>query len=97
MGLNWKIIREELSGVISDSLAELVEGAEDDLKAYAVGIANSLIIAVRTGRADLRQELQDQVVMIAEIHRIRISNEAEVVLNKIVNIGMRLGRAALGV
>ncbi len=55
MGLNWKIIREELSGVISDSLYELVEGAEEDLKAYGVEIANSLIIAMRTGRADLQR------------------------------------------
>ena len=97
MGLNWKIIREELSGVIEDSLAELVEGAEEDLKSYGVEIANSLIIAMRTGRADLRRELQDQFVMLAEIHRIRLNTAAKDVLDNIINIGMRLGRAALGV
>ena len=97
MGLNWKIIREELSGVIEDSLAELVEGAEEDLKSYGVEIANNLIIAMRTGRADLRRELQDQFVMLAEIHRIRLNTAAKDVLDNIINIGMRLGRAALGV
>ena len=97
MGLNWKIIREELSGVISESLYELVEGAEEDLKAYGVEIANSLIIAMRTGRADLQRELQDQVVMLAEVHRIRLNTAAKDTLDKVINIGMRLGRAALGV
>ena len=97
MGLDWKIIREELSSVISESLYELVEGAEEDLKAYGVEIANSLIISMRTGRADLRRELQDQCVMLAEIHRIRLNTAAKDVLDNVINIGMRLGRAALGV
>lgn len=95
--MNWKLVREELSGVISDSLVELVEGAEEDLKTYGVEIANGMIIAMRLGRADLRAELKDQVGMLAEIHRIRLSNEAEVMLNKIIDIGMRIGRAAVGI
>lgn len=95
--MNWTIIKGELGDIISESLTELVEGAEEDLKAYSIEIARGMIVAMRTGRADLRRELQDQVVMLGEIHRIRLSNEAEALLNKTIDIGMRLGVAALGV
>lgn len=95
--MDWKVIREELGDIISESLTELVEGAEADLKAYGAEIARGMIVAIRTGRNDLRQELQDQVVMLGEVHRIRVSNEAKVVLDKVFDIGMRLGVAALGV
>jgi hypothetical protein len=95
--MDWKVIREELGDIISESLTELVEGAEADLKAYGVEIARGMIVAIRTGRNDLRRELQDQAVMLGEVHRIRVSNEAKVVLDKVIDIGMRLGVAALGV
>lgn len=95
--MNWKIIRDELGDIIKESLIELVEGAEEDLKSYGMEIARGMIVAIRTGRADLRRELQSQVVMLGEIHRIRFTNEAKVVLDRVIDIGMRLGAAALGV
>jgi hypothetical protein len=97
MGLNWTLIRKEIGDILSESLADLVEGAEEDLKSYGAEIANNMIVAIRTGRKDLQRELQDQFVMLGEIHRIRLTNEAEVVLGRVIDIGMRIGRAALGV
>ena len=95
--MNWKIIREELGSIVSESLYELVEGAEEDLRKYGMEIARGMIVALRTGRNDLRRELQDQVVMLGEIHRIKINTAAKDVLDRTIDIGMRLGRAALGV
>jgi hypothetical protein len=95
--MNWKVIREELGSIVSESLYELVEGAEDDLREFGMEIARGMIVALRTGRDDLRRELQDQVVMLGEIHRIKVNTAAKDVLDKVIDIGMRLGRAALGV
>jgi len=95
--MDWKLLKTELGNILSESLAELVEGAEEDLKAYGLEIARSMVVAIRTGRADLRRELQEQAVMLGEVHRIRFNNEARVVLDKIMDIGMRIGATALGV
>ena len=95
--MDWKLLKTELGDIISESLTGLVEGAEEDLKSYGLEIARSMVVAIRTGRADLRRELQDQAVMLGEIHRIRFNNEAQSVLNKVMDIGMRIGATALGV
>jgi hypothetical protein len=94
--MDWKLMRDELAGIIEESLAELVEGAREDLKAYGAEIARNLIVAIRLGRADLREELQQQFVMLGEIHRIRFNNEAENVMRKTIDIAVRVGKAAVG-
>ncbi len=95
--MDWKLMKMELGALISESIVELVEGAEEDLKTYGLEIANNMIVAIRLGREDLRRELQDQLVMLGEIHRIKVSNAGEAVLNRVIDIGMRIGKAALGV
>lgn len=93
--MNWGKISKELGGIVSDSLKELAEGAEEDLKAYGEAIANSMIVAVRTGREDLRREVVEQAKLLAETHRIRVAKEANGVLEKILSVAVRVGAAAM--
>ncbi len=96
MNIDWKKVVEELGSVLSDRLSGLVEGAAEDLEAYGKDIAKGIIVALRSGRTDLIDELRDQAIMLAEIHRIKVSNEALDMLDLAGNIALKVGVAAIG-
>jgi len=94
--MDWKKVVDALGDVLSKRLSALVEGAEDDLRAYGKDIAKGIIVALRSGRQDLRDELKDQAIMLGEIHRIRVSNEAVAMLDLAGDIALKIGVAAIG-
>ena len=100
MNIDWKKVVEELGSVLSDRLSGLVDAAEDDaegdLQAYGKDIAKGIIVALRSGRKDLRDELKDQAIMLGEIHRIKLSNEALDMLDLAGDIALKVGVAAIG-
>lgn len=96
MNIDWKKVVEELGDVLSDRLELLLDDAEGDLKAYGKDIAKSIIVAVRTGRKDLLDELQDQAVMLAELHRIKVNNAALDMIDFAADIAVKIGVAAMG-
>ena len=93
--MDWKAIVKELGDDLTERLQYLVEGAEEDIKAYGLEIAESMVIAVRSGRKDLQDELGDQLIMLAEIHRIEISREIEAWLMAASKTAVKIGLAAL--
>ena len=94
--IDWKKVVEELGGVLSERLEDLGEGAAEDLQAYGKDIAKGIIVALRSGRTDLIDELRDQAIILAEIHRIKLNNDALDMLERAGDIAWKIGGAAIG-
>lgn len=97
MEIDWKGIMDEIGELASERLEYLVDSSKEDLKAYGKEIAKSMVIALRSGRQDLRDELLDQIEMLAEIHRIELNREAKAFMKDVLEISMRIGKAAIKV
>ena len=95
--IDWKSLKGELSDYVVKSLKGTIQDAEADLKAYGTAIASGLIIAIRTGDADLAKELKAQVKVLAEIHRVKLNKKVEGLMNKFMDVGLRIGMAAMTV
>lgn len=95
MEIDWKAVIDEIGELASERLHDIVDSGRDDLKAYGKEIAKSMIIALRSGRKDLRDELLGQIEMIAEIHRIELNREAKEFMTDLLEVGMRIGKVAL--
>lgn len=95
MEIDWKAVVDEIGELASDRLEYFIDSSKADLKAYGKDIAKSMIIALRSGRKDLRDELLEQIEMIAEIHRIELNREAKAFMTDLLEVGMRIGKVAL--
>ncbi len=95
MEIDWKAIVDEIGTLMSDRLEYYVDSNKEELKAYGKDIAKSLVIAIRSGRADLQAEIYEQIEMIAEIHRIQLNREARDMMRSVLEIGMRIGKVAI--
>lgn len=94
--MDWKKMVEVLGTQVAERLQGLVEGAEEDLRSYGLAIAKDLIVAVRTGnKTKLLKELYDQAQLLAEVHRIRMSNEANDVLNTVLMVSFKILEVAV--
>lgn len=87
---------EDVGAHITHELRNLYDGAEQDLQAYGVAIATDLIEAAATGRTDLIAALQDQARVLAEAHRLRINAAGLRLLDRMIDIAVRVGSAAVG-
>lgn len=94
--MDWKAIVKALGDDMSDRLQYLVDGAEEDIQEYGMAIAESMIIAVRSGRKDLQDELGDQLSLLAETYRVTLSREVEVMLIGAAKTAVNIGLAMIG-
>lgn len=67
----------EVSGIIQTSLKEVLQGSTEDLVNFGNRIAQDIVIAASMRRPALVEELKAQVKLLAEINRLRISQEAQ--------------------
>ena len=94
--MNWEALETELSAILKDSLDGVVNGAQEDLKTYGKAIARDLVVVIQANRTDLMDELFDQAILIAEVHRISLNRRAKVTLEKLLQAVARTGLALLG-
>jgi hypothetical protein len=81
MGSDLKVELKDLAVVLGDSLkdtlAELVEGGEEDLKAYGIAMAEDALRVVQgTAAADVSSHIKAQALLLTEKHRVRIKDGA---------------------
>lgn len=93
--MNWKAFTEEFGSILAEELNESIVDAAEDLRDYGLAVARDLTIALRSGREDLREELLEQAKLLAEVRRIDLNKKSEAVLERILDIGMRIGITAL--
>lgn len=70
--VNFERLTEDVGEALASALAEIVEGAKDDVKTFALDISGDLLHAQLSGNEDLTDQLLDQLKLLAEINRIRV-------------------------
>jgi len=88
-------LRDSIGDILKTTLADIVDGAEEDLKTFGKDIAKDIVAAAKLGRRDLLDELQDQLVVIAEINRIRIHNEPMAAAKKALQVAAEFALKAV--
>jgi hypothetical protein len=69
--VDWEALSKDIGAQGLDVLKGLLVGAEEDLKQFGVDIASDLARAMIEGRPEITAEIQEQVKVLAEIHRIK--------------------------
>ena len=82
--LDVAALRESIVDTLEASLAGLIEGSADDIRMFAVDISRDLALAVADNRKDLVEILVDQLGLLAEINRIRLANQSNDAIKKII-------------
>lgn len=89
-------IRDEIASVLEDGGKGLLEGAQEDVRLYAQGIANNMVAALKVSdevkRAALVDELKAQAQMLLEINRLRADNAKWEAFERIIGT---VGRVAV--
>lgn len=87
--VDWKVFAEKLGGILAAELRGLLDGAEADLREYALAIAESLARNLAAGRDSLTAELKGQLRLLAETHRIKANAAGWDFFEQFATIAMR--------
>lgn len=96
--IQWDALKDELTGIISDSVQSLVEGASGDVHSFAAAMALDTTKALRlpSGRREpVLEEIVAQTKLVAELNRIRAVNETWHVVQQVVAVVQRTASAVL--
>lgn len=95
---DWEAFEDEISEQLQQALSNIIEGAIGDVETFATEISKSLLtvadIEDDDRRESARAELLGQVRNIAEIQRIRASEESWRIVEAVVDMA---GRTLFGV
>lgn len=94
--IDWPGLSNELLGHIRKALGNLASGASEDLELFGREIAQDLVRAMQTGQSSLKDELLVQLRLIAEINRVRLTNEQWATLRAVMDTILRTGSTVLG-
>lgn len=93
--IKFDLVTEEIEGLILDALDETVDAASADLKKFGKAIASDIVWAIRSDRDDLLRSLKGQARMLAEVNRIRLNRNSRALLNRILDVAVRVGKTVL--
>lgn len=82
--MDFEGLQAEASAALQTALDGLLEGAAADLQQFVIEIGNDMTEAAVTGQTDLIDDLVDQLELVAEQNRIRLSNVAAETLRRTV-------------
>ncbi len=74
--LDYEALISDLTPILVQGLENLLEGARDDIEAYAQRITGLMIYAQVQGDGGMEEQLLDQLKLLAEIQSIRVRNES---------------------
>lgn len=86
--IDFDRLKEDLGRTLADGLMDLVDGAQDDVQAFASDISRDLLLAGLQGNLKVQAQLLDQLKILAEINRVRVENHAWVVVGKIARVAI---------
>lgn len=86
--IDFDRLKEDLGRTLADGLMDLVDGAQDDVQAFASDISRDLLLAGLQGNLKIQAQLLDQLKILAEINRVRVENHAWVVVGKIARVAI---------
>ena len=86
--LDFNGLKDAAVQIMTQQLAGVVEGANEDLQTYVQQILNDGVEASATGNTAVLQQLLDQSKVVAEINRLRVAAGAEQTLIKIASLAI---------
>lgn len=93
----WPLVTQRFGTILVQSVQDLVEGAEEDLRTFGLAIARNTVLAIVSRDEEWLSELRGQAQGLLEINRIRVSNESRELVLRILESLVRMAmQAALG-
>lgn len=90
--LDLEALKRDVARALADGIADLVEGAKQDVETYADQITSDMLEATLTGNEQVTAQLLDQLQVVAEINRVRVENHT---WNVVAGATRAIFRAAL--
>lgn len=89
-------LKDEIVDGLKDALEGVVSGAENDLKQFAMEVANDMTEMIESGTFDptLAEEWGHQLQLLGEANRLVANNEAYAQLSRIAALAIRAAIAA---
>jgi hypothetical protein len=84
---------KELEALLKSEVEDLLKWARTgngDIQAFAEAIAKDTVQAIKAGYKDAGRELLDQVLLLAEISRIRLSRELRGRLQRLISQAIKI-------
>lgn len=82
--LNHPSLREDLENALKQGLATVLDGAQEDLQAFAHEISGDMLSAAASGDDEALYELRAQARALAEANRLRAVNTSWKVAGDVV-------------
>lgn len=95
MTVKWTDLQNQLGAQLTESLQGLVEGSAQDIQLFANAIASELVLATAAGDKAALRELEAQLLVIAEINRVRVAKEKEGFVLKLVGVALNAATSGL--
>ena len=93
---NYRQITDGVALILAEELTMVIDEAETDLQLLAEEIAPILVSAAAVGDEEMVREVEDQILAIAEVHKIRVATAAMEAVHRIAGITLRTLSVALG-
>lgn len=81
---------KEAAAAISEAFEQaargMLDGLKEDIRDFAMEIGRRIARAALANRPDLVEELKDQLLMLAEMERVKVVNETNDAINKVIDI-----------
>jgi len=84
LDFDWSELQKQLETALRDSVRDVLEGTEADLRLWGQKLATDMVDVLRSGDEALRRELVEQVKALAEIQRLRLVGVQWQMIEKIV-------------
>jgi hypothetical protein len=95
--VDWNGLLSELTDTLKTELADLVEGAADDLAAdgFATDLAELMLDAIKSGDEKLIAEAKANIPFLLETHRLRAAHATNATIEKVLSVATRMATAGL--
>lgn len=93
--VNWNLMTQQLGGALTSGLQGLLEGAAEDIEAFANAIAAEMTLALSTGDDNAVRELKAQIGVIAEVNRVRVARSQESAILNLIGVAVNVATGSL--
>lgn len=91
----WEVLARDLGDVAKDVLQPIAKEAGADVKEFGRQIGKDMVVALRSGREDLKDELVEQARLLAQIQGIRVEKASWDFAERALKLVFRAALAAV--
>lgn len=94
--LTWDILQDRIQDTLVTGIRGMVDGAEEDLRAFGYAIAGDMVQAVMRGDVTWEKEVRAQALLLLEMNRLRAVNANYALLMQTIHAIVRMGLEVAG-